>query len=97
MGPDPDSTPCLSMPGHPSVRVIWRSRRREIDDNWREAEGRALARRGGVGVIGVAIVFGLTTDRGGLDWVGITTAIAGVVMTFTGLFQALRGDTPHRA
>ena len=51
----------------------------------------------GVGVIGVAIVFGLTIDRGGLDWVGITTAIAGVVMTFTGLFQALRGDTPHRA
>ena len=51
----------------------------------------------GVGVIGVAIVFGLTIDRGGLDWVGITTAIAGVAMTFTGLFQALRGDTPHRA
>lgn len=51
----------------------------------------------GLGVIGVAIVFGLTTDSGGLDWVGIITAIAGIVMIFTGLFQAFRGDTPHGA
>ena len=51
----------------------------------------------GVGVIGVAIVFGLTTDSGGPDWVGIITAFAGVVMTSTGLFQAFRGDTPHTA
>ena len=51
----------------------------------------------GVGVIGVAIVLGLTTDSGGPDWVGIITAFAGVVMTFTGLFQAFRGDTPHTA
>jgi hypothetical protein len=51
----------------------------------------------GVGAIGVAIVFGLTTDSGGPDWVGIITAFAGVVMTFTGLFQAFRGDTPHTA
>ena len=50
----------------------------------------------GVGVIGVAIVFGLTTDAGGPDWVGITTAIAGVIMTFTGLFQAFRGGMPLR-
>ena len=50
----------------------------------------------GVGVIGVAIVVvGLTTTSGGPDWVGIITAIAGVVITFTGLFQAYRGDTPH--
>ena len=50
----------------------------------------------GVGVIGVAIVVvGLTTTSGGPDWVGIITAIAGVVITFTGLFQASRGDTPH--
>ncbi|HJR97165.1 MAG TPA: hypothetical protein VJ979_04595 [Actinomycetota bacterium] len=50
----------------------------------------------GVGVIGVAIVVvGLTTSGGGPDWVGIITAIAGVVITFTGLFQAYRGDTPH--
>ena len=51
----------------------------------------------GVGVIGVAIVFGLTTDSGGPDWVGIITAIAGVVIAFTGLFQAFRGDTPYTA
>ena len=51
----------------------------------------------GVGVIGVAIVFGLTTTSGGLDWVGIVTAIAGVVMTLTGLFQAFHGGTPHTA
>jgi hypothetical protein len=51
----------------------------------------------GVGMIGVAIVFGLTTDNGGPDWVGITTAIAGMVMTLTGLFQAFRGDTPREA
>ena len=51
----------------------------------------------GVGVIGAAIVFGLTTDSGGPDWVGIITAIAGAIMTFTGLFQAFRGDMPHRA
>jgi hypothetical protein len=52
----------------------------------------------GVGVVGVAIVVvGLTTTSGGPDWVGIITAIAGVVITFTGLFQAYRGDTPHAA
>ena len=51
----------------------------------------------GLGIIGVAIVFGLTTDSGALDWIGIITAFAGVVMTFTGLFQAFRGDTPHTA
>jgi hypothetical protein len=50
----------------------------------------------GVGIIGMAIVFGLTTDSGGLDWVGIITATAGVIMTLTGLFQAFRGkDTAH--
>ena len=52
----------------------------------------------GVGVIGVAIVLGLTTASGGPDWVGVITAIAGVIMTLTGLFQAFRrGNTPHTA
>ena len=51
----------------------------------------------GVGIVGVAMVFGLTTDGGGPDWVGIITAFAGVIMTFTGLFQAFRRDTPHTA
>ena len=51
----------------------------------------------GVGIVGVAIVFGLTTDGGGLDWVGIVTALAGVVMMLTGLIQYFRGGTPHAA
>lgn len=52
----------------------------------------------GVGVIGVAFVFGLTTAGGGLDWIGIITAVAGVVMTITGLFRAYReGGRPHAA
>lgn len=51
----------------------------------------------GVGIIGVAVVFGLTTDGGDLDWVGIITALAGVVMMLTGLFQSFRGGTPHTA
>jgi hypothetical protein len=50
----------------------------------------------GVGIIGVAIVFGLTTG-GGPDWVGIITAIAGLVMISTGLFRAFRKGRPHTA
>ena len=51
----------------------------------------------GVGIIGVAVVFGLTTTSGGPDWVGIITAIAGLVMVLTGLFRAFRKGTPHTA
>lgn len=51
----------------------------------------------GVGIIGVAIVFGLTTGGGGPDWVGIITAIAGLVMISTGLFGAFRKGRPHTA
>jgi sulfite exporter TauE/SafE len=51
----------------------------------------------GVGIVGVAFVFGLTTATGGPDWVGIITAIAGVVMIFTGLFRTFRKGTPHTA
>jgi hypothetical protein len=51
----------------------------------------------GVGIIGVAVVFGLTTSSGGPDWVGIITALAGLVMTFTGLFRAFRKGRPHAA
>ena len=49
----------------------------------------------GVGIIGAAFVFGLTTDGGEIDWVGMITAAAGVVMTLTGLFRAFRGGSPH--
>ena len=51
----------------------------------------------GVGIVGVAVVFGLTADGGGLDWVSLITALAGVVMTITGLLQFFRGGTPHTA
>ena len=51
----------------------------------------------GVGIIGVAILFGLTTDGGDIDWVGVVTATAGLVMIVTGLYRALRKDKPHGA
>ena len=51
----------------------------------------------GIGIIGVAFVFGLTTDTGGADWAGIITAIAGVIMTLSGLFRAFRRNMPHAA
>jgi predicted MFS family arabinose efflux permease len=58
----------------------------------------------GVGIMGAAVVFGLTMDGGGIDWVGIVTAAAGALMAITGLFTALRrplhatprGDRPAR-
>jgi hypothetical protein len=51
----------------------------------------------GVGIIGVAVVFGLTTESGGPDWIGIITAAAGAVMAITGLFTAFRNRGPHAA
>jgi hypothetical protein len=44
----------------------------------------------GVGIIGVAIVFGLTTESGEIDWIGVITATAGLIMLLTGLFRAFR-------
>ena len=58
--------------------------------------GLALA-AAGVGIIGVAVVFGLTSDDGGLDWVGIITAAAGLIMVVTGLFRAFRRGATHAA
>jgi drug/metabolite transporter (DMT)-like permease len=51
----------------------------------------------GIGIIGVAFVFGLTTAGGGPDWVGVITAIAGLVMISTGLLRAFRKGRPHTA
>ena len=57
-----------------------------------------LSQGAGVGIIGVAFGFGLTTASGGPDWVGIITAFAGLVMILTGLFRAFReGRRPHTA
>jgi hypothetical protein len=42
-------------------------------------------------------VFGLTTDGGGLDWIGIITLAAGALMAITRLFTAFRNRGPHTA
>jgi len=49
----------------------------------------------GAGIMGAAAVFGLTTDSGAIDWVGIVTATAGLIMVLTGLLRAYRPGTPH--
>jgi len=49
----------------------------------------------GVGIMGASVVFGLTTDSGAIDWVGIIMATAGVIMVLTGLFRAYGPGTPH--
>ena len=51
----------------------------------------------GVGIIGVAIVFGLTTESGDVDWVGVVTATAGFIMVVTGLYRTFRKDRPRNA
>ena len=49
----------------------------------------------GAGIIAVSVVFGLVTESGAIDWVGIVTATAGLVMVLMGLFTAIRPGTPH--
>ena len=49
----------------------------------------------GLGIVGASVVFGLTTDSGAIDWVGIITAAAGLIMVVTGLFRAFRPGAPH--
>jgi hypothetical protein len=44
----------------------------------------------GAGIIGASLVFGLTTDSGAIDWIGIVTASAGLIMIVTGLFRTYR-------
>jgi hypothetical protein len=44
----------------------------------------------GIGIMGVAVVFGLTTETGNLDWIGIITVVAGALMAITGLLTAYR-------
>ena len=45
--------------------------------------------------MGASVVLGLTTERGAVDWIGIVTATAGLIMVLTGLFRAFRPGTPH--
>ena len=49
----------------------------------------------GTGIIGACVVFGLTTESGAVDWIGIVTASAGLIMVLTGLFRAFRPGTPR--
>jgi hypothetical protein len=72
-------------------------RKEDSDGNQRREESGLSLAGAGAGIIGVAVVFGLTTASGGPDWVGIITAIAGLVMVLTGLFRAFRKGTPHTA
>jgi hypothetical protein len=49
----------------------------------------------GAGIMGASVVLGLTTENGAVDWIGIVTATAGLIMVLTGLFRALGPGTPH--
>ena len=49
----------------------------------------------GAGIIGASVVFGLTTESGAIDWIGIVTATAGLIMVLTGLFRVYRPSAPH--
>ena len=49
----------------------------------------------GAGIVGASVVLGLTTESGAVDWIGIVTATAGLIMILTGLVRAFRPGTPH--
>jgi cell shape-determining protein MreD len=49
----------------------------------------------GVGIMGASVVFGLTTDSGEVDWVGVIMATAGLIIVLTGLIRSWRPGTPH--
>ena len=52
----------------------------------------------GLGAISFALVVGFTKDGGGVDWISIITAAAGVVVVSTGVFMMIRqrtGGAPH--
>jgi hypothetical protein len=49
----------------------------------------------GAGIIGASVVLGLTTESGAVDWIGVLTAAAGLIMVLTGLFRAVGPGTPQ--
>jgi hypothetical protein len=49
----------------------------------------------GAGIMGASVVFGLTAESGAVDWIGMVTATAGLIMVLTGLFRAFRSGAPH--
>ena len=58
--------------------------------------GLAQIAAGLAAVVLAVLLFGLTKDGGGLDWVSIITAIAGGVLALTGLYTVFRkgGERP---
>ena len=67
----------------------------DSDGTERREERRTDARRSGAGIMGASVVLGLTTENGAVDWIGIVTATAGLIMVLTGLFRAFRPGTAH--
>ena len=47
----------------------------------------------GLGAISFALVVGFTKDGGGVDWISIITAAAGLVVAVVGLFTIFRHRT----
>jgi hypothetical protein len=69
---------------------------KEIPMAPREEKNFALAlAAAGAGIVGASVVLGLTTESGSVDWIGIVTATAGLIMVLTGLVRAFRPGTPH--
>ncbi len=50
----------------------------------------------GAGIMGASVVFGLVTENGAVDWIGIVTMTAGLIVVLTGLFRAFRSGM-HRS
>jgi len=50
----------------------------------------------GITVVALAVLlFGVTKDGGGLDWVNIVMATAGAVLALTGLYTVFHDRTGH--
>ncbi|HTG46656.1 MAG TPA: hypothetical protein VK646_03260 [Actinomycetota bacterium] len=49
----------------------------------------------GAAVIGSSVVFGLTTESGAVDRIGIVAAAAGVIVVLIGLIMYWRPGAPH--
>ncbi len=62
--------------------------------------GMAMSVSGVAAIVLAVLLFGVTQEDGGPDWVSIITAVAGFVMLATGLYTLVHnkgGRTPHAA
>jgi hypothetical protein len=62
-------------------------------EKWRNL-GLAQIAAGLAALILAVLLFGLTKDGGGVDWVSIITAIAGGVLALTGLYTVYHNRRP---